>query len=368
MTICYVTCVLVAFKVIKIKPTAVSIAGFVLGGVFMLGGILIAWKLSAPMTGKMMLRRRVLQIAPDVREFVSKVHVDSNQLVKKGDPLFDISSDRFQYAVNQAKAELAAAQSTVSQLESAVTASEAGVEAAAANTKVAKAQLDTALSIQKAQAGAVAKLKVKEKQESFRAAKDGSLVAEATLRQTKASLGAAENLVDVAQAALKSAEFNLSRCTYVSPVDGQVMNMQITEGTPAARWRFTAMGTVMDFADTAVLAILPQNLLTNVKSGDEVEIAFKRMPGEIVTGKVESVIKYTGEGQFVASRQLPVVATVGSKGFLAVRINLDDEELARKLPLGAAGTVAIYTGWGKPFHLITKITVRLKAWMNYAPM
>ena len=51
MTLLYVGCVVVAFKVIKIKPTPVSIAVAVTTGVFMLGGIVVGWKLAAPMTG-----------------------------------------------------------------------------------------------------------------------------------------------------------------------------------------------------------------------------------------------------------------------------------------------------------------------------
>jgi hypothetical protein len=33
-----------------------------------------------------------------------------------------------------------------------------------------------------------------------------------------------------------------------------------------------------------------------------------------------------------------VTATIGSKGFLVVRIRLSDEQLSSTLPLGAAGT------------------------------
>ena len=124
----------------------------------------------------------------------------------------------------------------------------------------------------------------------------------------------------------------------------------------------------MDLSDTAILAVYPQNLLKYVDSGDNVEIAFRRTPGQIATGKVEAVIKYTGEGQFAAGGQLPVVATVGSKGFLAVRIRLDNDQLAKTLPLGAAGTTAIYTEFGKHFHLISKIALRIKGWLYYLPV
>jgi multidrug resistance efflux pump len=367
MMIGYIGCVLVAFKVIKIKPTPVSIAVAVMIGVFMLGGVVIGWKMAAPMTQQMMLRRHVLQIAPDVREFVSKVHVEPDQFVKKGDPLFEVLPDRFQDAVDQATADLAASQSTVSQLESAVDAAEAAVKKSEADTATAKAELDTSLALQKAQAGAIARLTVEEKQQGYIAAQADDKVVKASLKQAQFSLAAAKHSIDVAQSALKTAKFNLQRCTYTSPVDGQVVNFQINEGTPAARWQFTGIGTVMDLSDTAIVAIFPQNLLKNVKAGNEVEIAFKRRPGQIATGKVEAVVKYTGEGQMTPGIKVLSAASIGSKGALAVRIRLDDEKLAKELPLGAAGNTAIYTDVLKPFHLISKVTIRIKAWTYYLP-
>jgi multidrug resistance efflux pump len=299
---------------------------------------------------------------------VSKVHVKPDQKVKKGDPLFDILPDRFQDAVDQAKAQLTAAQATVSQLDAGVTVAAAAVKKSKADTAVAKAELDTALALQKASAGAIAKLKVEETQQGYRAAQADDKVKEASLKQSQFSLASAKHSVDVAAASLKTATFNLERCTYTSPVDGQVVNWQIREGTPVARWRFSGAGTVQDFSDSWILAVFPQNLLKNVKPGNAVEIAFKRRPGQIVPGKVMEIVNYTGEGQLTPNAMIPVVADMGSQGFLVVRIHLDDQELAKQLPLGAAGTTAIYTDTGTPFHVITKITVRIKAWMNYVPM
>jgi hypothetical protein len=70
----------------------------------------------------------------------------------------------------------------------------------------------------------------------------------------------------------------------------------------------------------------------------------------------------------MASDKIPVIATIGSKGFLAVRIHLDDEQLAKELPLGASGTAAIYTDFATPFHIISKIALRMKAWLYYIPI
>lgn len=367
ITLLYCAVVLVAFKLIKIKVNPVSIASAALIGVFILTGVLVGWKMSAPMTGQMFLRRPVLQIIPDVREFVTRIHVKENQLLKKGDPIFEVLPDRYEDAVERATADLEAAKSTVSQLESAVTAAKEGLNGAHAMSEAAKSQLDTAQKIVEANPEAIAKLKVQEAQQAFNAAEAGVRLATANLKQTEYSLAAAKHGVEAAQSGLATVQFDLERCTYVAPFEGRIMNWQLTANTPVARWRFTAVGTMEDLSDTLVAAIFPQNQLKNVNPGDAVEIAFKRRPGQIISGKVETIANYTGEGQFAPTGDLPMAANVGSKGYLVVRIRLDDKQLARELPLGAAGTVAIYTGKGKPFHVISKIALRMKAWMNYLP-
>ncbi len=368
MTLAYLACVYTAFKVIKIEVKPFTVAVAVVIGVFMLGGIVTIWKLASPVSGQMTLRRHVVQITPDVREFVTKVYVESNDLVKKDQPLFEISPERFQDNLDQATASLAAGELVVLQSEATVSKAEATIRKVDANTGIAKVQIETAKKTARSAAGAVAKLKIAEAEATYQEAQANGRVARSTLSQSQASLAAARNGVLAAQAAVQKAEFNLSQATYRSQVDGRVMNFQITEGTPVARWQFTTVGTIMDLSDTAIVVVYPQNLLKYVNSGDSVEIAFRRMPGTITTGKVETIVKYTGEGQFAATGILPVVATVGSKGFLVVRIRLDDGDLAKKLPLGASGTTSIYTGFGKPFHIISKVVIRMKSFLYFLPV
>ena len=151
-------------------------------------------------------------------------------MVSKGDALFDVTPDRFQDAVDQASAELEAAKSTVSQMEADVIAAEAKIKQEAAETATAKAQLDTALALQRDDTGAVAKLKVEEAQQTYRADLAEDKVEEALLKQAQFSLAAAKKSVDVAQAGYDLAMFNLERCTYTSTVDGQVMNLPVNRG------------------------------------------------------------------------------------------------------------------------------------------
>ena len=104
------------------------------------------------------------------------------------------------------------------------------------------------------------------------------------------------------------------------------------------------------------------------RAGQPVELAFNSRPGELFRGKVDNIIEATGEGQFAPGGKLLSAATVGSKGFLAVKISLDDPEAAHGLALGTAGTVAIYTDFGKPFDIIGKVAIRMQKWAYFLPI
>ena len=201
LTLLYLGLVYAAFKYIKIKVNPISIAGAALGGVILLGGIVTVWKLASPMSGQVTLRRVVVQITPNVREFVTKVHVESNELVHKGQPLFEISKERFQNAVDQASASLSAAEATVKQLEAAYEAARASVDKAVADEGVAKVNIDTAKRLKRSSPGAVAKLQIESAKAAYDAARAATEVARSSLKEAESSLGAGKQAVEVARAA-----------------------------------------------------------------------------------------------------------------------------------------------------------------------
>ena len=123
ITLCYLGCVYLAFKVIKIKLNTISIAVSALIGVFILGGIVIGWKFSAPMTQRMTVNRPIVQLiaSQNTKEIIKKIHVKREQQVKKGDILYEVDSTPFQYKVDQRTAELAEAEKKVQALEAEVT-------------------------------------------------------------------------------------------------------------------------------------------------------------------------------------------------------------------------------------------------------
>jgi multidrug resistance efflux pump len=160
----------------------------------LIGDIVIGWKFSAPITQQMFLKRDVLQFVPDGKEFVRKVHVAADETVNKGDVLFEMNPQRFQFAVDQSTAELKAARQTVSQLEAGIHAAEAAVKGAATSMAAARAKLDTALELQKVKTGAITTIKVEESEQTC-----------ASAQVTDKRVRAAKKEADVALAAAKQA-------------------------------------------------------------------------------------------------------------------------------------------------------------------
>jgi multidrug resistance efflux pump len=148
-----------------------------------------------------------------------------------------------------------------------------------------------------------------------------------------------------------------------APADGYIVDWQVQEGSWVAPVRLVAIGTFIVTREIFVVAVFPQNFLMNVQAGNEVELILDPYPGRLFKSKVDAVITATGEGQFAPSKTIPEASQVVSHGLLAVRINLNDPPA--DLPLGAGGTVAIYTDRGKPVHVITKVTLRMKKWLLY---
>jgi membrane fusion protein (multidrug efflux system) len=366
----YVGIVMLTFTVIKIKVSHRSLGLFALIGIILMGLVVNLWKFSSPMTDKMIVKRNVIFLFPgqESKELISKIHVPQNQMVKKGTPLYEYDTRPNQYALDQAKSQLAASQAKITELEASVELAAANVAAADANLAYKKSQLDSALTTQKLDPAAIAELEVEVQRENFAAAQAGVEQAKAAQQEAEFALSSAQEAIKATEAQVSTAKLNLEQNVVRAPADGFLTNFQAVEGTMGTPLAYQQQGSFMDMTETAVAAIFPMNVVQHVAPGDHVEIAFKSLPGQLVTGKVDQVLEYTGEGQLNVSGTIPQAKSIGSKGMLAVRILLDDPELAKRLPLGGAGTTAIYTDYAKPFHIITRISVRMKMWMNYAPI
>jgi hypothetical protein len=76
------------------------------------------------------------------------------------------------------------------------------------------------------------------------------------------------------------------------------------------------------------------------------------------------VLQALSTGQVQASGLAVTPREVASAPF-AVRIRLNNADIARQLPAGSAGTAAILTEHIKPAHIIRKVLLRQIAILNY---
>jgi len=379
LIIVYTALVLVLFKVMRVKPTANIIASIIVAGVLMIGAVVVVWTQSAPLSDKMVTSQYVVQLVPYVKGQVTTVHAQPLQPLKKGDLLLEIDPAPYQYTVNQVEAQLNSAKATVKQAEAALQAATASVANAQANLvktkaadELAKTQEQIALNIQRANAAAISTLKVAEATQQRQEADAAVQQADAAVTQSRAALQQAAASVQVAQsnvrtveAQLDEARFNLAQCKMTAPENGYVVNWQVQVGTMLVPMPLAAAGTFVVTSDTAVAAVFPQNWLSNVQPGNDVEMVLNPYPGRLFLGKVDYVIAASGGGQFTTSGTIPNAAKIGSDGLYAVRINFSDQKVAQKLSLGSGGSAVIYTEKGKATHIISKVAIRMKKWLLY---
>ncbi|MFN3152479.1 HlyD family secretion protein [Bremerella sp.] len=368
ITLCaifYVLIIWLVYAVLKIKPRPTNLGIFAAIGVIVIGGIVLFWQFSAPTSSQVVVFRYTVQIVPQVKGHIAKIVAQANEPVKKGDVLFEIEKAPFQYALNEATASLGVAEKSVEKLKASIKVAEASVSESQSKMAAAKADLDFKEDANKRAPGAVSELILAELRNQYAASQAVVEKMKASLEESQLSLEVAYKQVDLEKANVETAQFNLDQCTYTAPTDGFVTNWQAREGTMAITFAIAPVGTFIDTSQIGVVAVYGQNVLKNVQPGDRVEVALKNHPGEVFSGKVANIIAASGEGQFVTSGKLIDASSIHSSGKYAVKIELDDEALAKSLPMGTAGMVTIYTDSGKPFQIISMVTVRIKACMYY---
>ncbi|MBR1163414.1 HlyD family secretion protein [Bradyrhizobium elkanii] len=363
LTIVYVAIVLVLFKVLRINPTAYLIAGLIVAGVLMIGAVVVAWMQSAPITQKLVTSQYVVQLVPYVKGQVKQVYAKANQPMKRGDLLLEIDPIPYQYAVDQLEAQLKVTKANIEQAKASEMNARASLARAKAADQLAKTQEQMTVNVYRNDPAAVSQLTVDQVTQQRQEADAAVDQAEAAVLHAVSVVAAAESTVPGVEAQLGEARFNLTQCKVTTPADGYVVNWQVQVGTMVAPAPIAAFGTFVDTSSIEVLALFPQNYLTNVRRGDDVELVLDPYPGKLFTGKVDAVISAAGGGQLDPSGNIP--SAVRSTGAYAVKILFDDEEVARKLSIGSGGSAAIYTSVGRPVHIISKVTMRMKKWLLF---
>jgi membrane fusion protein, multidrug efflux system len=292
-------------------------------------------------------------IAPKVSGHVAKVLVGDNQPVKAGQLLAQIDERDFSAALNQARAEVAAAEAAVKNLNAQIELQEpliqqqaAEVDAAEANLKFAQEERTRYDALMKSGSGTVQRAQQT----------DAALRAQlAQLQQGKSGLIAASKKIEVlgterakaiaqldrARAVEQQAELNLSYTKITAPVDGTVGARTLRVG------QFVQAGTqlmaVVPLDRVYVVANFKETQLTHVRNGQPVVLKVDGFHDTRLKGHVDSVSPASG----LEFALLPPDNATGNFTKIVqrvpVKIVLDDHRLSGLLRPGMSAEPTIDT-------------------------
>ena len=373
MLFCCLFCAwLVFFKFRWLKfsiPWALVIASSV---VHLLLIFLIGLRFMTPASNNAKVVQHTIQLVPRLTEptLVTAVLVEQNQPVKKGQPLFQFDRRPCQYKVNQLEAKLAQAKQQVLVLQADVAVAEQNVAKAKSQLVFGQYQQKLAQGLADKNAGSqeeaqkwAAQLQVDEA-----AVKEAAAQIEVAKLKYESQINGVNTSVADVQAELELARYYLNNTTLVAPEDGFIINLQVRPGMVAGEVRFGAIASFICDDGRYLLAAYFQEVLKYMTNGQPVEVALDLYPGQIFPGKVQSIWKASGEGQYLPSGNLPVFHPEPPKvpqGCFAAAIVFDDPDQT-KFPIGAQGVAAVYTkGMHGPWAALRRISIRVTSWMNW---
>ncbi|PCJ37164.1 MAG: hemolysin D [Cellvibrionales bacterium] len=338
--------------------------------------VLLVWYLRSdrvtPYTSQARVHALVVPIASEVSGTVTDVSVSNNQPVKAGQKLFQIDVERYNLALQTAKANLDAAKQGLGAATAAVTAAEASLVSSKANLRRAEQDTVRMRSIRKEDPDAISQRRLESSEASLASAQGNLAATEAKLEQAIQNRGAegeANAGIQQALAALGQAQLNLKRSTVLAPHDGVVTGVRLDKGNFAA-----AGSPQMTFIATHNIWVqgdFTENNLGNIDPGDSVDIVFDMLPGRVFKGAIRDM----GFGVAVDSAALGSLPTIDndrawlrSAQRFPVLIDFEspEGEEQRGLKVGSQASVVVYTGEHWLFNAIAWVYIRVASILSYA--
>jgi membrane fusion protein, multidrug efflux system len=244
-------------------------------------------------------------VAPKVSGYLREVLAGDNEHVAGGQVLARIDDRDFKVALDQAKADVAAAEAAIASRQAQLEVQQAVINAARATLDVDTASatfakqenkrytdlaatgygsVQNAQSAQSRDAGALAAIE-RDKANLISASKQVELL-NAEINQAVAAAARADALQ-------RQAELNLSYTTIVAPIDGVVGNRTLRAGQYVQAG--TQLMSLVPASGAYVIANFKETQLTNVQAGQPVDIDVDMFPGKPVHGHVDSLAPASGQ-------------------------------------------------------------------------
>jgi multidrug resistance efflux pump len=367
MILTYAAICVAVFKIFRIPVNKWTLPTAVLGGIFLIAGILLIMNYNHPFSASARIYFATTPVMPTVKGRVIEVPVEPNMPLKEGDVLFRIDPRPYQFVVDEKKALLAEAEQNVKQLKAAYDQALSVVGKVKVQLKLAQDEYDRQAQLFQKKVIAQAALDVATR--NIDAAKQALAEAEAAAEKARlayeSEIGGVNTTVARLQADLSDAQFDLDRTVVRAPSPGYVTQMALRPGMYVIPAPLRPVMVFVHKDDQELAAGFEQNALQRVRAGDEAEIAFDALPGRILKGKVKYVLDAIATGQLQATGVLQDMGADVPAGRAVAIIHITDDTSAYNLPGGSAAQVALYTEYAHHFAIIRRILLRMRSWQNY---
>jgi len=295
-----------------------------------------------PNTDDAYVQANIITISPQVSGKVSKVFVQNNQYVKKGQPLFNIDPEPFHVALKRAEANLANTIQTVKAQEAAVVAAKALVEQRQAelhNTvKMTKRTLTLVhRRLYPVAAGDNAVRNLKVAKAALSAAKSQLVEAQ----QTVGEPGDANATIKTAKTAIAQALINLKYTRVLAPSSGYLAKFTLRIGTEVSAYQEVFI--IVDNSHWWVTANFKETNLQRIRNGQAANIKVDIYPDHIFKGIVTSISPGSGASFALLPPENATGNWVKVTQRFPVRVDFIRPDPRYPLRIGASATVTIDT-------------------------
>ncbi|OOV29737.1 secretion protein HlyD [Flavobacterium sp. LM5] len=342
-------------KKTNIKFLIITVSLLVLGSIY--GIYKYNHSQSHEETDDAQIEKNMSPIIPRVAGYISKVHVEDNDFVKKGDTLFTIDKKDFLVKIEEAKAALIGAEggfevakADIGSALASISVSEANVLSAGGNIESAKIRLGRATSdfaryenlyknhtITKQQyeqalatkQEAESQLRILQQQQ--RASSFQKSVIEAKSRVSNKQTEVAAANIKRAQAVLDAAKINLSYTVVTAAIDGQVSKIDIQPGQLVQAGQ--SLFYIINNDQAWVVANFKETQLNKMVIGQKVSMKVDAYPDYEFVGSITSFSPATGSTFSLLPPDNATGNFVKTIQRLPVKISLDKSNDASKIKL-----------------------------------
>ncbi len=310
---------------------------------------------------------RAIQVIPNVSGQVVEIPVKPETPLNKGDVLFRIDPVPFEIALSAAKAQLIQTEAQAKQDIDALKNAEAQLRQAEVALTLAQSLYDDDEKL--VQSGTISENRLERRERNLETAVAAVDQAKAAVSRAETELGAVTEdgvvaKVATAKSNLDQAVWNLEQTEVRAPSEGYVTNLALSVGQRVTNLPLAPAMVYVDTSDKALIVNIQQIYLRHLENGQTVELAIKTNPGEVITGKVDSLINISSQGQAMVSGTVFTSGEIQAEPFV-VRIELDAPEVLQALRPGAVGMATVYTESVQPTHVIRKVMIRMTSILNY---